>query len=84
MKLFFDTSALVKFFHQEDGTDSVTKWILSEDNELWILELAKVEFYSSLFRKFRNRELNENSLGIALNGFDSEMSRFKVEPIRNS
>lgn len=26
MKLFFDTSALVKLFHNEQGTDEVTKW----------------------------------------------------------
>jgi hypothetical protein len=25
MKLFFDTSALVKFFHEEEGTEQITE-----------------------------------------------------------
>ena len=27
MNLFFDTSALVKFFHEEEGTEIVTKLV---------------------------------------------------------
>jgi len=37
MNLFFDTSALVKFFHEE-GTEAVTDLILDRNNEVWILE----------------------------------------------
>lgn len=29
MNLFFDTSALVKFFHEEEGSEIVTKLITS-------------------------------------------------------
>ena len=36
MNLFFDTSALVKFFHEEEGTDIVTDLILEQKNEVWI------------------------------------------------
>ena len=36
MNLFFDTSALVKFFHEEEGTDIVTDLILEQNNEVWI------------------------------------------------
>lgn len=28
MNLFFDTSALVKFFHEEEGTEAVTELML--------------------------------------------------------
>jgi PIN domain nuclease of toxin-antitoxin system len=41
MNLFFDTSALVKFFHEEKGSETVTNLILSKDNEMWISELTK-------------------------------------------
>ena len=44
MILFFDTSALVKFFHEEKGFEAVTRLIVSEDNEIWISELARIEF----------------------------------------
>ena len=34
MNLFFDTSALIKFFHEEEGTDIVTELILDRNNEV--------------------------------------------------
>ena len=39
MNLFFDTSALVKFFHEEEGTDIVTDLIL-EQNKDWSFVVA--------------------------------------------
>ena len=38
MILFFDTSALVKFFHNEDGTEAVTDLLNSQENKIWISE----------------------------------------------
>ncbi len=42
MILFFDTSALVKFFHEEDGSEKVTKLITSENNKIFVLDLCKL------------------------------------------
>ncbi len=47
MNLFFDTSALVKFFHEEIGTELVT-----QQNEVWISELTIVEFLSVMYRLY--------------------------------
>ena len=44
MILFVDTSALVKFFHREEGTDVVVSIISDLDNEVWVSELARLEF----------------------------------------
>ena len=44
MILFFDTSALVKYFHVEEGTEQITALINDPNNEIWILELARIEF----------------------------------------
>ena len=57
MNLFFDTSALVKFFHKEEGSEAVTNLITSKENEIWLLELSRLEFISALFRKLRKGEL---------------------------
>jgi uncharacterized protein len=62
MILFFDTSALVKFFHEEKGSETVTNLVLSKDNEIWISELARIEFLSAIFRRFRNREVDDEQL----------------------
>jgi PIN domain nuclease of toxin-antitoxin system len=48
MILFFDTSALVKFFHEEDGSEKVTKLIASQNNKIFALDLCKLEFLSAL------------------------------------
>jgi len=48
MILFFDTSALVKFFHNENGTEAVTDLLNSQENKIWISELVNLEFLSAL------------------------------------
>ncbi|MBI5192631.1 MAG: type II toxin-antitoxin system VapC family toxin [Nitrospirae bacterium] len=80
MKLFFDTSALVKFFHEEEGTSQVSALIESDDNNIWISELARVEFISALYRRVRNKEITEDQLTEALSGFTEELTTFNCEP----
>jgi uncharacterized protein with PIN domain len=52
MNFFFDTSALVKFFHVEAGTELVTQIMEHSSSEIWISELARIEFISALYRRF--------------------------------
>ena len=84
MKLFFDTSALVKFFHEETGTDGVTSWINNPDNEIWVLDLARLEFASALYRRFRNKGISESDIDTALASFIEQVSSFNIEPLGQS
>lgn len=81
MKLFFDTSALVKLFHKEPGTDEVTKWIQATENEVWIFALARLEFFSAIFRRFRNSEISESLLQQAIMGFEEQVATFNIQPL---
>ena len=81
MNLFFDTSALVKLFHEEPGSDLVESLIFNLENEVWVLALVKVEFASSLHRRYRNHELTDKQLEIALCGFNEQLQEFNVEPM---
>ena len=81
MNLFFDTSALVKFFHEEEGTDIVTDLILEQNNEVWISELGRLEFISAVSRRFRNKELNEEQLNTAVDSFENQIAGFNIEPL---
>lgn len=83
MNLFFDTSSLVKYFYDEEGTDIVTSLIESE-NKIYISEIAKIEFSCSLYRKFRNKELSEQNLTIALEFFNQTLETFHIEPVSMS
>lgn len=83
MKLFFDTSAFVKFFRDEKGTKVVTDLILSKSNDVYILELAKLEFYSSIYRLLRYNEISENEKNLIIDNFNNELKKFNIEPLTN-
>jgi predicted nucleic acid-binding protein len=82
MNLYIDTSALVKFFHNENGTEKITE-LISSDNSICISELAKLEFFSSLYRKYRAREINDKMLALAIEGFEEQIDKFLIEPIKS-
>lgn len=73
--------ALVKFFHEEEGTETVTELILDANNQVWISELSRLEFLSTVFRRFRNKELDEERLNTAVNSFESQVAHFNIEPL---
>ncbi len=81
MKFFFDTSALVKFFYVESGTEIVTQIIEHAASEVWISDLARLEFTSALYRRYRNKSLDEIKLHIATTYFDKQLVSFNIEPL---
>ena len=80
-RFFYDTSAFVKYFNIEEGSDIVFKLIDTPENETWITELTTVEFYSALYRKFRNRNISEIQLQAAMDGYNEEIANYNVENI---
>ncbi|OHD10379.1 MAG: hypothetical protein A2086_02280 [Spirochaetes bacterium GWD1_27_9] len=83
MKYFFDTSAFVKFYRNEKGTELVTNIILDNNNQIWIMELAKLEFCSSLYRRYRNNEITFNDLSEIIELFENDIKNIQVEPFTN-
>jgi len=81
MILFLDTSALVKFFHREEGTHVVVSIMSDLTNEIWVSELARLEFVCALHRRLRMNELTEDDLNKVLNGFYKEYSRLNTKKI---
>jgi uncharacterized protein with PIN domain len=47
MEYFFDTSAIVKIYHEEEGSKAVLP-IYSGNDSILISELSKVEFLSTV------------------------------------
>ena len=81
MKFFFDTSALVKFFSVEDGTELVSQIIEHSTSEIWISDLARLEFTSAVYRRYRNKSLDEIELHIATTYFEKQLVSFNIEPL---
>jgi len=49
MKLFLDTSSLIKLYHNEVGTDVLDKILeYNEIDEIYLSDIAKVEFSSAI------------------------------------
>jgi len=76
-----DTSALVKLFHVEEGTERVTAWVQRADEGVCVLDIAAVEFLSAVFRRLRAREITEAEMGEAVAGFRILWTSFHVEPL---
>lgn len=81
MNFFLDTSALVKLFHNELGTDLVTQIIEHPTTEVWLSDLARIEFTSALYRRFRNKELDEIRLHTSIINFERQFTDFHLEPL---
>jgi predicted nucleic acid-binding protein len=79
---FLDTSALLKLYHQEIGTERVEEIFQQTENTLVISELAVVEFYSSLARRVRMKEVTPEAQAEAIQNLDEDCSqRFVIEPL---
>lgn len=81
MNFFFDTSALVKFFYVESGTEFVTEIMQHATSEIWISDLARLEFTSALYRRYRDKSLNEAKLLKATTYFEKQLISFNIEPL---
>jgi len=60
-RYFLDTSALVKIYHREAGSEYCLE-LYSNQSHLIISELARVELHSAIFRKQREKQLNAKAL----------------------
>jgi len=81
MNLCLDTSALVKLFHEEEGSEIVKELILRAANSVWVLDLVRLEFLSAVLRRFRMAQLNEQQLQESILGFIQQAVHFNTESI---
>ncbi|MFC2140670.1 type II toxin-antitoxin system VapC family toxin [Acidobacteriota bacterium] len=72
MNYFFDTSALVKIYHDEEGADKVLE-IYDSEGQITISDLSKVEFYSTIYRKYRERAIDLETLNLLIEKFDFDV-----------
>lgn len=82
MNLFFDTSALIKAFYQETGTEMIDKLFLKK-NTIYISELTRIEFKSAFYRRFSNGQVSETDLQVIFEDFDEFITKINVETLRS-
>ena len=84
VRLFFDTSALVKRYYEEPGTETVDALI--EGNEMVVISsLSVIEMASAFRRKYNRTTISETQVNRLLSAFFEEsMARFVVVPLAES
>ena len=79
---FLDTSALIKLYHHEEGTESVERIFEQETSCIIISELATIEIYSGLARKLRTKEITKEAKDEAIKNFHKDCKiRFIITPL---
>ncbi len=66
---FFDTSALVKRYHSENGTENIDKIFIEDDRAVIISSLSITEIVSAMNRKKEEKVISKEDLDIALSKF---------------
>ncbi len=80
MKLYVDTSALVKYYYPETDSEAVERAILRADSIL-VCELVIVEFASALMKKVRTKELREDEKALIWESFTNDLRAEPVEMV---
>ena len=77
MKIFIDTSSLFKLYHREIDTDSIEQ-IFSKIKvtNVYLSEITKVEFASTVWKKVRTKEITELEAKTTLELFETDFSKY--------
>lgn len=77
MKIFLDTSSLIKLYHSEIGTDLLDKIFVDfVVNEIFLSDIAKVEFSSAIWKKVRTKDLTPNEASDIINSFNEDFGNY--------
>ena len=77
MKIFLDTSSLFKLYHQEVGTEELEKlFSQSKITHIYLSEITKVEFTSTVWKKVRTKEITTEQAKITLRLFESDFEKY--------
>lgn len=82
MKLFLDTSSLIKLYYKEEGTSELDRIFQSRSiTEIFLSEISIAEFYSAIYKKVRTKDLTQQNADDILNSFISDKNKFTFIPV---
>lgn len=82
---YLETSALVKLYVQEAGTDRLIKIASLKENQLALLALSQVEFSSALYRRQRSGDIGKQDGALILKSFDLHLrTRFLRQSVNDA
>lgn len=82
---FFDTSALVKRYHEEGGTDTVDEILDRDETDILISSLTVIESVSAFRRKYNRGDVSESEMEQLIAAFFREaLDEFVILPMEES
>jgi predicted nucleic acid-binding protein len=82
MKIYLDTSTLFKLYHQEIGTEEIDDFFATTAIiKIYISEIAKIEFISTVWKKIRMAEILEADGLEIIALFKEDLKKYDVIPI---
>ncbi|MBO9611492.1 MAG: type II toxin-antitoxin system VapC family toxin [Dyadobacter sp.] len=84
MRLFLDTSSLIKLYHEEKDSESFKNIIIQNSiSSIFLSELTRVEFLSALWKKRRQGELSTEIVEQMAVLFEEDAARFTFIPLND-
>ena len=78
MKIFLDTSSLFKLYHREADTEELERYLSAVTiTSIFLSEIAKVEFTSTVWKKVRTKEITELEAQTTLDLFESDFGKYQ-------
>lgn len=85
MKVYLDTSSLFKLYQREPDSVTVEEVFKNRSiDDIFISEIAKVEFVSALFKKVRMKETELADAEKAIRLFENDLTKYTVVPAQSN
>lgn len=85
MKVYLDTSSLFKLYQREPDSGTVEEVFKNRSiDDIFISEIAKVEFVSALFKKVRMKETELADAENAIRLFENDLTKYTVVPAQSN
>lgn len=77
MKIFLDTSSLFKLYHREIDTAELERKLSAiKITTIYLSEISKIEFTSTIWKKVRTKEITEVEAKTTLNLFELDFEKY--------
>lgn len=77
MKVFVDTSSLLKLYHQENDSDTIQAVLSDGVTEIVLSEIAILEFRSAIWKKVREGSIDKDVAVEVISCFQGDFDNFR-------
>ena len=84
MKIYLDTSSLIKLYHTESGTNELDNLLENRViEEIFLSEITKIEFNSAIWKKVRTKDLTNEEASELIGSFINDYDNYSFVDLDN-